>query len=110
VENVLSHRQNPSREMQYTNIRRTNTVCISLRADSVPIAPNTQQAEWSNVSFGELSLGQEPGNRCYKKLHKVTIKVSAYARHDGTWGSGGTARLILNLGTRMYGVGFTSRE
>jgi hypothetical protein len=89
--------------MQYTNIRRTNIVYVSLRTDSVPIAPNTQQAEWS-VSFGELRLGPEPGNRCYEKLHKITIKVSVYARQDGTWGSGGTARLILTLGTRMYGV------
>jgi len=86
--------------MQYTNIRRTNTVYISLRTDSFPVAPNTQQAEWSNVSFGELRFGTETGNRCNKKLHKITIKVSAYARHDGTWESGITAGLI-NLGNRM---------
>jgi hypothetical protein len=97
-------------EMQYTNIRHTNTVYVSLRTDSVPIAPNTQQAEWSNVSFGELKLGTETGNRCYKKVFKITIKVSAYSRHDGTWASGGTARLNLNLSTRMYGVSFTPRE
>lgn len=96
--------------MHYTNIRQTNTAYVSLRTDSVPIATNTQQAEWSNVSFGLLRLGPEPGNRCPKKLHKITIKASAYARHDGTWGSGGTVRLILNLGTRVYGISFTSRE
>jgi len=82
--------------MQYTNIRQTNTVYVSLRTDSIHIAPNTQQAEWSNVSFEELRLGTETGNRCYRKLHKITIKVSAYSRHDGTWGNSGTTRLNLN--------------